>query len=222
MSWSSGKDSALALHEVRSAGEVDVAGLLTTVNAAAGRVAMHDVRRVLLEEQAAALGLPLHVVELPWPCPNPVYEQLMSAATDAARRQDVSQIIFGDLFLADIRAYREASLAGTGLTPVFPLWHRPTAELSREILAQGIRAVITCVDPSQAPKAIAGRPYDQALLATLPASVDPCGENGEFHTFVTDAPGFAHPLEVTTGETAERNGFLFTDLLPRAARSANT
>jgi uncharacterized protein (TIGR00290 family) len=222
MSWSSGKDSALALHEVRSAGEVDVAGLLTTVNAAAGRVAMHDVRRVLLEQQAAALGLPLHVVELPWPCPNPVYEQLMSAATDAARRQDVSQIIFGDLFLADIRAYREASLAGTGLTPVFPLWHRPTAELSREILAQGIRAVITCVDPSQAPKAIAGRPYDQALLATLPASVDPCGENGEFHTFVTDAPGFAHPLEVTTGETAERNGFLFTDLLPRAARSANT
>ena len=119
-------------------------------------------------------------------------------------------------------ALREAEAAGTGLTPVFPLWHRPTAELSREILAQGIRAVITCVDPSQAPKAIAGRPYDQALLATLPASVDPCGENGEFHTFVTDAPGFAHPLEVTTGETAERNGFLFTDLLPRAARSANT
>src|SRR5271154_92291 len=175
MSWSSGKDSALALHEVRSAGEVEVAGLLTTVNAAAGRVAMHGVRRVLLEAQAAALGLPLHVVELPWPCPNPIYEQLMSAAMDAARQRDVSRVIFGDLFLEDIRAYREASLAGTGMTPVFPLWRRPTAEVAREILASGIRAVITCVDPTQAPKAIAGRWYDQALLLTLSEGVDPCG-----------------------------------------------
>jgi diphthamide synthase (EF-2-diphthine--ammonia ligase) len=188
MSWSSGKDSALALHEVRSAGEIDVTGLLTTVDTAAGRVAMHGVRRVLLEAQAAALGLPLHVIELPWPCPNPVYEQLMSQRLAAARQQDVSQIIFGDLFLADIRAYREASLAGTGLTPVFPLWQRPTGELAREILTRGIRAVITCVDP--------------------------CGENGEFHTFVTDGPGFAYPLEVTLGDTVERDGFVFTDVLP--------
>jgi diphthamide synthase (EF-2-diphthine--ammonia ligase) len=188
MSWSSGKDSALALHEGRSAGEIDVTGLLTTVDTAAGRVAMHGVRRVLLEAQAAALGLPLHVIELPWPCPNPVYEQLMSQRLAAARQQDVSQIIFGDLFLADIRAYREASLAGTGLTPVFPLWQRPTGELAREILTRGIRAVITCVDP--------------------------CGENGEFHTFVTDGPGFAYPLEVTLGDTVERDGFVFTDVLP--------
>jgi uncharacterized protein (TIGR00290 family) len=215
MSWSSGKDSALALHEVRSVGEIEVTGLLTTVNASAGRVAMHDVRRVLLDAQAAALGLPLHVVELPWPCPNAVYEQLMSAAMDAARQQDVSQIIFGDLFLADIRAYREASLTGTGMTPVFPLWHRPTTELAHEILASGIRAVITCVDPSQAPKAIAGRWYDQTLLRTLPEGVDQCGENGEFHTFVTDGPGFARPLNVTIGATVERDGFVFTDVLPR-------
>ncbi len=220
MSWSSGKDSALALHEVRSAGEVEVAGLLTTVNAAAGRVAMHGVRRVLLEAQAAALGLPLHVVELPWPCPNPVYEQLMSAAMDAARQRDVSRVIFGDLFLEDVRAYREASLAGTGMTTVFPLWHRPTAELAREILASGIRAVITCVDPAQAPKAIAGRWYDQALLQTLPEGADPCGENGEFHTFVTDGPQFARPLHVTIGNTVERDGFMFTDVLPAAAASA--
>ena len=219
MSWSSGKDSALALHEVRSAGEVEVAGLLTTVNAAVGRVAVHGVRRVLLEAQAAALGLPLHVVELPWPCPNPVYEQLTSMAMDTARQRDVSRVIFGDLFLEDIRAYREASLAGTGMTPVFPLWHRPTAELACEILASGIRAVITCVDPSQAPKAIAGRWYDQALLLTLSEGVDPCGENGEFHTFVTDGPEFAWPLDVTIGQTVERDGLVFTDVLPASDAS---
>jgi uncharacterized protein (TIGR00290 family) len=214
MSWSSGKDSTLALHEARSGGEVSVTGLLTTVNAAAGRVAMHAVRRVLLEAQAAALGLPLHVVELPWPCPNEVYEQRMSAACQAARQQGVSRIVFGDLFLDEVRAYREASLAGTGLTPVFPLWHRPTGMLAREILGCRVRAVITCVDPAQAPKAIAGRWYDEALLRALPEGVDPCGENGEFHTFVTDGPGFAHPLEVTVGETVERDGFVFTDVRP--------
>ncbi len=217
LSWSSGKDSALALHEIRSAGELDITGLLTTVNTAAGRVAMHGVRRELLEAQAAALGLPLHVVELPWPCPNPVYEQRMSSGLAAARQRDVSQIIFGDLFLADIRAYREASLAGTGLTPVFPLWGRPTGALAREILAVGIRAVITCVDPAQAPAALAGRWFDQALLSTLASSVDPCGENGEFHTFVTDGPGFSRPLDVTIGGTAERDGFVFTDVLPQTA-----
>jgi diphthamide synthase (EF-2-diphthine--ammonia ligase) len=141
----------------------------------------------------------------------------MSVALDAGRRQDVSRIIFGDLFLADIHAYREASLAGTGMTPVFPLWHRPTAEVAREILARGIRAVITCVDPSAAPKAIAGRWYDQALLRELPAGVDQCGENGEFHTFVADGPGFACPLDVSTGMTAERDGFVFTDVLPGGA-----
>jgi uncharacterized protein (TIGR00290 family) len=214
MSWSSGKDSTLALHEARSAGEVEVTGLLTTVNSTAGRVAMHAVRRVLLEAQAAALGLPLHVVELPWPCPNEVYEQRMSAAVGAARQQGVERMVFGDLFLADIRAYREASLAGTGITPVFPLWQRPTAVLAREMLACGIRAVITCVDPAQAPASLAGRWYDEALLEALPVGVDPCGESGEFHTFVADGPGFAYPLEVSIGETVERDGFVFTDVLP--------
>jgi uncharacterized protein (TIGR00290 family) len=214
MSWSSGKDSTLALHEARCGGEVEVTGLLTTVNSAAGRVAMHAVRRELLEAQAAALGLPLHVVELPWPCPNSAYEQLMSAAIDAARRQGVERMGFGDLFLADVRAYREEKLAGTGVTPFFPLWQRPTARLAREMLAHGIRAVITCVDPAQAPASLAGRWYDDELLRALPDGVDPCGENGEFHTFVTDGPGFAHPLEVTIGETVERDGFVFTDVLP--------
>lgn len=213
MSWSSGKDSTLALHEARSCGEVEVTGLLTTVNSTAGRVAMHAVRRELLAAQAAALGFPLHVVELPWPCPNSVYEQRMSAAVDTARQQGVEQMVFGDLFLEDIRAYREAQLAGTGITPFFPLWQRPTAHLARQMIACGIRAVITCVDPSQAPASLAGRWYDEALLQALPGGVDPCGENGEFHTFVTDGPGFAHPLEVRIGETVERDGFVFTDVL---------
>jgi uncharacterized protein (TIGR00290 family) len=214
MSWSSGKDSTLALHEARCAGEVEVTGLLTTVNSTAGRVAMHAVRQLLLEAQAAALGLPLHVVELPWPCPNEVYEQRMSAAVGTARQQGVERVVFGDLFLEDVRAYREASLAGTGITPVFPLWQRPTAVLAREMLARGIRAVITCVDPAQAPASLAGRWYDEALLEALPVGVDPCGENGEFHTFVADGPGFAYPLEVSIGETVERDGFVFTDVLP--------
>lgn len=213
MSWSSGKDSTLALHEARSGGDVDVTGLLTTVNSTAGRVAMHAVRRELLEAQAAALGLPLHVVELPWPCPNSVYEERMSAAVDAARQQGVTRMVFGDLFLRDVRAYREAQLAGTGIAPYFPLWLRPTGQLARDMLGCGIRAVITCVDPSQAPACLAGRWYDEALLRALPDGVDPCGENGEFHTFVTAGPGFAAPLEVVIGETVERDGFVFTDVL---------
>jgi uncharacterized protein (TIGR00290 family) len=220
MSWSSGKDSTLALHAVRSGGEVDVTGLLTTVNSAAGRVAMHAVRRVLLEAQAAALGLPLHVVELPWPCSNSVYEQRMSAAVETATQQGVEQMVFGDLFLEDIRAYREASLAGTGITPCFPLWQRPTARLAREMLACGVRAVITCVDPSQAPASLAGRWYDEALLQALPGGVDPCGENGEFHTFAIDGPGFAYPLKVSIGATVERDGFVFTDVLPTTGLDA--
>ncbi len=217
MSWSSGKDSTLALHEVRAGGEVEVTGLLTTVNSTAGRVAMHAVRQELLEAQAVSLGLPLRIVELPWPCPNEIYEQRMSAAVEVARGQGVDRMVFGDLFLADVRGYREAALAGSGITPLFPLWKRPTAELAREILASGVRAVITCVDPAQAPLSLAGRWYDRELLGDLPAGVDPCGENGEFHTFVVDGPGFAYPLRVDIGETVERDGFIFTDVLPGVA-----
>lgn len=214
MSWSSGKDSALALHEARAAGDVDVVGMLTTVNAAFDRVAMHGVRRALLERQAAALGLPLHVVELPWPCPNAVYEQKMAAAITEARGSGVEAMVFGDLFLEDIRRYREAALVGTGVTPLFPLWRRPTHEVARSLVALGFRAVIVCVNPDQAPRGLAGRWYDAALLDDLPAGVDPCGENGEFHTVVVDGPGFAVPVDVELGEVVERDGFVFADVIP--------
>lgn len=214
MSWSSGKDSAFGLHVTRAAGQVDVVGLLTTVNTTANRVAMHAVRRVLLEAQAKSLGLPVHVVELPWPCPNEIYELRMNEAVDKATDGGVEHMVFGDLFLADIRAYREQQLAGTGISPVFPLWERPTDVLAREMLDAGVRAVVTCVDPSQAPAEIAGRWYDADLLAELPASVDPCGENGEFHTFVVDGPGFRYPLDVTVGDVVNRDGFVFADVVP--------
>lgn len=214
MSWSSGKDSAFGLHVTRVAGQVDVVGLLTTVNTTANRVAMHAVRRVLLEAQAKSLGLPVHVVELPWPCPNEIYELRMNEAVDKATDGGVEHMVFGDLFLADIRAYREQQLAGTGISPVFPLWERPTDVLAREMLDAGVRAVVTCVDPSQAPAEIAGRWYDADLLAELPASVDPCGENGEFHTFVVDGPGFRYPLDVTVGDVVNRDGFVFADVVP--------
>lgn len=215
MSWSSGKDSALALHEARIAGEVDIVGLLTTVNSNADRVAMHAVRRTLLQAQADSLRLPLHVVELPWPCPNAVYEEQMSAAIDAARADGVERMVFGDLFLPDVRQYREEMLAGTGIEPVFPLWRRPTAQLAHEMIDVGIRAVLTCVDPRQASPELVGRWFDKQLLEDLPDSVDPCGENGEFHTFVSDGPGFAYPLDIEVGEVVERDGFVFADVVPR-------
>lgn len=214
MSWSSGKDSTFALHTVRAAGETSITGLLTTVNTSADRVAMHAVRRVLLEEQAAALGLPLHVIELPWPCSNDVYERQMADALETMKQAGVGHLVFGDLFLDDVRAYRERAMAGTGVEPMFPLWRRPTAELAGEMLADGIRAVITCVDPAQAPREFAGRWFDEDLLRELPAGVDPCGERGEFHTFVVDGPGFATALDVVVGEIVERDGFVFADVLP--------
>jgi uncharacterized protein (TIGR00290 family) len=214
MSWSSGKDSTAALHTVRTTGEVEVVGLLTTVNTTADRVAMHAVRRSLLEAQADALGLPLHVIELPWPCPNEIYEGRMRTAVTDARESGVEYMVFGDLFLEDIRAYREQSLKGSGITPLFPLWQRPTDQLARDMLALGVRAVITCVDPAQAPRSMAGRWYDERLLAELPSKVDPCGENGEFHTFVVSGPGFSRALNVTVGEIVERDGFVFADVVP--------
>ena len=214
MSWSSGKDSALALHEARAAGLVDVVGLLTTVNAEAGRVAMHGVRRALLEAQAEALGLPLHVVELPWPCPNDVYEARMAAAVGVAGDAGVEAVVFGDLFLEDVRRYRERALEGTGLDPVFPLWGRPTDGLAAQILEAGVRAVVTCADLGQGARHAAGRWYDAALLAELPPDVDPCGERGEFHTLVVDGPGFARALDVVVGEIVVRDGFAFADVMP--------
>jgi uncharacterized protein (TIGR00290 family) len=212
MSWSSGKDSTFALAAARTDPALDVVGLLVTVNAAADRVAMHAVRRTLLEAQAGRLGLPLHVVEIPSPCPNEVYAERMTVAMRDAAAAGVTRVVFGDLYLEDIRAYREEALADTPLDPVFPLWQRPTAALAREMIASGIRAVLTCVDPRQLPASFAGRAYDASLLADLPDGVDPCGENGEFHTFVWDGPGFSAPIDVEVGEIVERDGFVFADV----------
>jgi len=216
VSWSSGKDSALALHETLAADDVDVVGLLTTVNATADRVAMHAVRRDLLEAQATALRLPLHVVELPWPCSNDVYEERMREALVVARGNGVTQVVFGDLFLADIRAYRETAMASSGITPVFPLWGRPTDEVGARILEVGIRAVLTCVDPRQLAADLCGRWYDETLLAELPPGADACGENGEFHTFVAASPDFDRSIPVEVGVVVERDGFVFADVLRTA------
>lgn len=213
MSWSSGKDSAFALDALRHDPNVAVTGLLVTLNVAAERVAMHAVRRSLVEAQADRLGLPLHVVEIPSPCPNDVYEAKMGAAIAAAAAAGVEAVAFGDLFLADIRAYRERALAGSGVRPLFPLWGRSTGPLARDMIARGVRAILTCVDPTVLPASFAGRDFDDALLDELPPGVDPCGERGEFHTFVWDGPGFAAPLPVQTGEVVTRDGFVFCDVL---------
>lgn len=212
MSWSSGKDSAHALAAVRRAGELDIIGLVTTVTETYDRVAMHAVRRTLLARQAAALGLPLTVVELPTPCTNELYEERFGAALARAVADGITHVVFGDLFLADVRAYRERQLAAHGLTPVFPLWLRDTRELAAEMIGSGLRARLTCVDPRVLDRSFAGRAFDENLLADLPASVDPCGERGEFHTFVTHSPAFSAPIEVATGEVVEREGFVFADL----------
>jgi uncharacterized protein (TIGR00290 family) len=213
MSWSSGKDSAFALAAVRAAGELDVQALLVTVTADADRVAMHAVRRELLDIQADRLGVPLHLVEIPSPCPNDVYEARMGAAVEAARAAGVDHMVFGDLFLEDVRSYRERNLAGSGITPVFPIWGRRTDVLARDMLAAGVRAVLTCVDPRVLPAELVGRSFDESLLADLPSGVDPCGERGEFHTFVWDAPGFRAPIEIELGDVVTRDGFVFRDVL---------
>ena len=217
LAWSSGKDSAWALHTARQDREFDVAALLTTVNRTHERVAMHAVRESLLEMQAALAGLPLVKVPIPSPCPNEVYEQAMSEAMARASAEGIRHIIFGDLFLEDVRAYREKQLARCGMTPVFPLWGRDTRQLAEEMMAGGLSAYLTCIDPRHLDRAFAGRRFDEDLLAALPRDVDPCGENGEFHTFANAGPMFRTRLPVTVGEIVERDGFVFADLLPRAA-----
>jgi uncharacterized protein (TIGR00290 family) len=214
LSWSSGKDSAWSLQVLRQAGQTDVTGLFTTVNAALDRVAMHAVRRTLLEAQARAAGLDLHVIEIPHPCPNAAYERIMGAFVAGARARGVEAMAFGDLFLADIRAYRERRLAGTGIAPLFPLWGRDTHRLAREMIAGGLVAHVTCVDPARLDRSFAGRRFDGALLADLPADADACGENGEFHTFVSAGPMFRTPVAVRRGDATERDGFVFADLVP--------
>lgn len=213
LSWSSGKDCAFALHVLRQADEYDIAGLVTTFNGAFDRVAMHAVRRQLAEAQAAAAGLPLWRIDLPWPCPNADYERIMSGFVAEARAAGVEAMAFGDLFLEDVRAYREKNLAGTGIAPVFPLWGRETHALARDMIAAGLKARLTCVDPNKLDASFAGRAFDESLLADLPPGVDPCGENGEFHTFCHAGPMFAHAISVRTSEVVTRDGFVFADLL---------
>lgn len=215
VSWSGGKDCALALRTVLADPGVEVAALLTTVTETYDRISMHGVRRSLLAAQAGALGLPLVEVPIPPDCPNHVYEARMAAALDRERRgRGINAVVFGDLFLQDIRAYRESKLEGTGITPLFPIWKRDTAAMARALIDDGFRATLCVVDPDQLDPAFVGRDFDDALLAELPAGVDPCGENGEFHTFVWDAPLFDAPVAVARGEVVERGGFWFCDLLP--------
>jgi diphthamide synthase (EF-2-diphthine--ammonia ligase) len=214
LSWSSGKDSAWALHVLRLAGEVELVALLTTVNAAASRVAMHAVREELLDRQAAAANLPVWKVPLPWPCPNEDYEALMRGVFDRARAEGIDEIAYGDLFLEDVRAYREQRHAGTGIGARFPLWGTPTRELAHAMLGGGLRATLTCVDPRQLSADFVGRAFDEDFLGQLPPTVDPCGERGEFHTFAHAGPMFATPVAVVPGEVVERDGFVFADLLP--------
>jgi len=216
VSWSSGKDGAWMVHVLRQRGDVEIGALLTTVNADAQRVAMHAVRVELLETQARALGIPLRQVPIPSPCPNEVYERAMATAVARAVADGFTHVAFADLFLEDIRRYREERLAGSGLTPIFPLFGDPSATpaLAREMIAGGLRARITCVDPRQLDRSFAGRDFDARLLADLPDAIDPCGERGEFHSFAYAGPMFAHPIAVETGVTIERDGFVFTDLCP--------
>jgi uncharacterized protein (TIGR00290 family) len=213
LAWSSGKDSAWALQILRQRG-IEVAALLTTINESADRVAMHGVRLTLLEAQAASTGIPLWSVPLPWPCTNEDYEARMGDACRQAVEEGFDTIAFGDLYLRDIREYRERQLAGTGLTPIFPLWERPTAVLAREMIDGGLRARLACIDSKALDTAFAGREFDGALLNDLPPAVDPCGENGEFHTFAYDGPMFRTPIACEQGGTRDIGGFIYADLLP--------
>jgi uncharacterized protein (TIGR00290 family) len=213
LSWSSGKDSAYALCETRRLGLADVAGVLTTISEAYDRVAMHGVRSSLLDRQIASLGLPALKVGLPSPCSNEIYEARFAQACVQLKSQGVRHIVFGDLYLEDIRAYRERQLAALGMSPIFPLWRRNTAALAREMIASGLEAHLVCVDPRRLDRSFAGRRFDAALLADLPPGVDPCGENGEFHTVVSAGPMFTAPIAVRVGEVVEREGFVFADVL---------
>jgi uncharacterized protein (TIGR00290 family) len=213
LAWSSGKDSAWTLNVLRQRAEVEVVGLLTTVNRTFDRVAMHAGRTELLAAQAAAVGLPLTTVEIPYPCSNAEYEAAMGAAVESARESGITAVAFGDLFLEDVRAYREDRLRGSGLTPLFPIWGIPTDALARRMVAAGLRARLTCVDPKALAPRFAGRDFDDTLLADLPAGIDPCGERGEFHSFAYDGPMFERAVPIRTGEVVERDGFVFADLL---------
>jgi uncharacterized protein (TIGR00290 family) len=220
VSWSSGKDSAWTLQVLRQSDEYEVVGLLTTINSSFDRVAMHGVRRELVEAQADAAGLPLWKVPLPWPCSNQEYESAMNVVCAKAVDAGVEVVAFGDLYLEDVRKYREERMRGTGLTPVFPLWLLDTRQLIRDMWVGGLRSRIVCLDPQKLPASFAGRDLNQELVDEFPAGIDPCGENGEFHTFVYDGPMFAQAIPIESGELVTRDGFVFADLclsVPAAA-----
>lgn len=219
LGWSSGKDSAWALHLLRQMDDFEVVGLFTTVNAEFQRVAMHAVRLELLKRQAEAVGLPLETLNIPHPCSNLQYESVMAKFVDTSREKGVRCMAFGDLFLQDIRSYREEKLKDSGIAPLFPLWEIPTDRLARQMVSEGLRAYITCIDPKKLPGRFAGREFGPAFLDALPESVDPCGENGEFHTFAVDGPMFKKPVGIHVGEVVERDGFIFADLLLRETGS---
>lgn len=214
LSWSSGKDCAWALHRLRQDPAIEVVGLFTTLNQAFKRVAMHGVRKQLLLQQAECVGLPIICIDLPWPCSNEDYARIMEGFIADVLAQGIRHMAFGDLFLEDVRAYRERQLAGTGIEPLFPLWGSKTPELAREMMAAGMKARISTLDPKKLDAGLGGHDFDPALLTALPEGVDPCGENGEFHTLAYDGPMFRRPLAIRVGETVERDGFIFTDLLP--------
>ncbi len=211
LSWSTGKDSAWALHVLRRDGPGHVEGLLTSVNESVSRVSMHGVREEILRAQADAAGLPLFTIPLPWPCSNEIYEARLRVAVDRAVIHGFTHVAFGDLFLEDVRQYREERLAGTGLTPLFPLWGIPTPQLAREMIAGGLRARISTLDPRVMPRDLIGAAFDEAFLARLPPSVDPCAERGEFHTCVTAGPMFSRSLNLVSGDVVEREGFVYGD-----------
>lgn len=213
IAWSSGKDCAWALHEARQAGNIEIVGALTTVTDPFARVSMHGVREDLLMAQLDAADLPATLVRIPFPCPNDVYEREMRAVLDAAQATGISHVVFGDLFLEDVRAYREARLAEVGMTAIFPLWQRPTAAIARDIIASGTEAYLATVDLKVLPSDLAGRRFDRDLLASLPTDADPCGENGEFHTFVAAGPMLSRKIAVTVGETVTHDGFAYADLM---------
>ena len=212
VSWSSGKDSAWMLHVLKQDPSAEIGGLLTTMNEQFDRVAMHAVRRRLLEAQAKAARIPLRTVPLPWPCTNDEYEARMRTAVAQAVAEGFTHVAFGDLFLEDVRKYREEKLAGTGLTPLFPIWGIPTDALAEQMIDSGLRSVLTCINPKHLDRSFAGRQFDRSLLSDLPASVDKCGERGEFHSFAWDGPMFDRPVPISIGEVVDRDGFVFADV----------
>jgi uncharacterized protein (TIGR00290 family) len=218
VSWSSGKDSAFALYTARESGLADIVGVLTTTNEVFNRVAMHGVRNELLDRQVAALGLPLIKVPLPYPCPNDIYERRMAVAVEGIKAQGVHHMVFGDLFLEDVRAYREAKLATAGMVGLYPLWQRDTRSLAHDMIKSGVVAHLVCIDPKKLERSFVGRRFDEDLLAALPANCDPCGENGEFHTVVSAGPMFSAPIPISIGEVVERDGFVFADAIPERQR----